>query len=170
MSGWKAENKDAVESHKDTIINMWERGHSLTQIAMATNTSRNAVAGYIYRMRLKGEVRLDVRKVPKGPKMRSGKVSNPLGPVEKKLKNLFKAKSAPRAAPRPTVIRPNQKQAEEYDTWSLRVELLNLKPMRCKWPTHSDDRHHLFCGHPAPMGKPYCEHHAARSIMRAVGA
>jgi hypothetical protein len=42
-----------------------------------------------------------------------------------------------------------------------------LKPRQCKWP-YGDGTAMTFCGRPAPLGKPYCEHHTIKARRRII--
>lgn len=71
--------------------------------------------------------------------------------------------SQPRPPGPPT---PEEEEARislaEIEKLARRLDLLELTERTCKWPIGdpAEDGFH-FCGLPAVMGKPYCEHHIA---------
>ncbi|WP_309086434.1 GcrA family cell cycle regulator [Chelativorans sp.] len=154
---------------------LWKAGFSGGDIArrlaqdLNASRSRSAVIGLVHRRpELFGG---EAKKSKKGrAKARSEAAQKP---APKKRQHLNAANIAGKRGARAfdpgfqAPIAPSE--AREYDARSRRVPLTRLG-VGCKFPVNDAavGEEHLFCGHPAKAGSPYCAHHSLRASVGRV--
>lgn len=128
--------------------------------------TRNAVIGKKHRLGLQKGAASSPGGYPKG---RRRKVSE----AELRRREERKAKARERQAMKQAQtaqklardLKKDRKLREDVG----RVDLIDLEPGQCKWPTREVAGTHLFCGSPVHSGSPYCASHHARAYVGAKG-
>ncbi len=164
-----------------TLTKMWGEGNSASQIAKEIGgVTRNAVIGKVHRLGLSNrETTAKSKAAPKAvkaaPKAKVKqkepvRVANPNSTTE-----IPTARDIPRKRPIITAGQPlpPQPSASEVSAEALakvveiegqarKLNLMQLTERTCKWPIGDPATDEFwFCGHPAQVGKPYCETHVA---------
>ena len=129
-------SSDQIEELK----HWWKDGLTMREIAERWHTTRNAVAGLIWRHHLTLKL---IERTPTTPKTRPHRQ-----PAVRRL-NVINIKLKP-AAPVATEAPPPGTKT-----------LVELEPHDCRWP-YGDDNF-TFCGQRRASGSPYCPYHTLRA-------
>lgn len=137
----------------EMLTKLDSEGLSMAQIAERLgDVSRNAVIGKLTRLRKRKARAMGT--LPKVAQIKPDRTSKPYQST--RVKEAAGLRTAPKHTPRlPQVHLPALR--------SLEVPLVELEPGQCRYPTNDPApfEGHLFCGHPAKEGSPYCAcHHA----------
>lgn len=156
-SGW-------TESHTRQLVEMWQEGHSCSQIAAAIGggLSRNAVIGKIHRMKLNAgrAVRSPMPRAPKPPRQRAPRQSRK--PKVAKPRSAYAPAGPDDAGANDVVLKS---AAWKPLPGTVPVALVDLQKGQCKWPIGDPrERDFGFCGCEAVPAKPYCPAHGRLSV------
>lgn len=131
-----------TDDEKAEAVRRCEAGESYGQIAAALGTSRNAVAGVIFRAKQAGKQ------------------------IERPIVRRSPAPRAPR--PRPGLVMASLQEGAPYTP--LSVSFADLATHHCRWPLWSNDAApsvKRYCGNPVQPGQSYCSHCCSLSYSPA---
>jgi len=127
------------------IIELHKAGLTARQVGLQVKASKNAVIGVLHRNNI-----------------RQAKPETPKEQQQARTRNV----TLPKAFD-PTVFSEVEERdlpeqvIEEYEG----ITILDLKPGQCRYPVHSIERSHFFCGEPVEGDKSYCPVHARACLM-----
>jgi hypothetical protein len=128
------------------ILDLWENGHSATEVGNHFNMTRNAIMGRVYRARqagmLEAKYKIDPETIKSKPK-KTKKTSQKYVTLKKKTKPL----------PILPTLEPSPESKKEP------VGILDLKPSSCRYIVNDNISKPLFCGSPKKI-RSYCKQHA----------
>jgi len=139
---------------EDQLRRLWAEGHSAREIGVMLGVNRGCITGKVWRLGLKGrEARVNALQVERRLKAREEAAKRPKP----------EPKARRRLPPALTLV-----TLQQINAGALNIGLLDLTPTMCRWPV-TDARPILFCGHGrAGEHTPYCEAHAAASVIAAL--
>jgi GcrA cell cycle regulator len=134
-------------SRCEQLRTLWDdKGLSAGLIAREMHTTRNAIIGKAYRMRLS----------PRG---------STANVADKSIKPT-RVPTKPRARPRPAAVTPIRVQSRQYPPGAP-IPLIDLQSHHCRWVL-GDPRDMLFCGQRKLEPHSYCELHVKQAYSRKV--
>ena len=140
---------------------LWVEGKTAKEIAsvLGNGITRNAVIGKAHRLKLSGRV---------SPAQQNDKIK----PRQKVDRAVMKNRKVihvdvAQAPPRPSTILANTPAPQAPKGG---VQMADLRERHCRWP-HGDprDADFHFCGAPALVGLPYCDHHCRAAYHSSRG-
>ena len=153
LFGLKNPAIDRYASTAETIVTLWQAGHTATQIAKQVGVkTRAAILGKLNRLGLLG----------KRPKV----CKSPVSPQEKRRRNKeatrrYRSKFNFARAITPRAMAAGLTDGISGAPPSLNIPLVDLEPRHCRWPIGDPKQPDFaFCGHKPHPGLPYCCHHA----------
>lgn len=160
MGLWTQEQDDILRRYQAENYSFSEIA-SLINARTGSSLSRNAAIGRAHRLGITSSI------IGRPAKPARDKLSNHgIGPVVQKI-NRMKRGEGPKA------IKDDYK-FNVADVVSLRLPLLSLGAMQCRWPDDSGDPAngvpHTFCGNRTADGSSYCPAHAQLNRGRGTPA
>jgi len=141
--------KEWTPDMRERLKKLWAEGLTAKAAGQKLGVTRSSILGMVRRMDL---TRLTGR--PKFGGKSGGRVK---GSISKK-------KQATRVLVPPKVRREINRKVIDLPAMPLvskRLNVLDLGPLTCKWPTAGHGEHTEFCGHTRESGRPYCRAHIA---------
>lgn len=134
---------------------LWLEGFNMTEIAAALETTRNAVAGKIHRLRKLGEL-------PLSDKVKIVKVNPRVYTQPKRKPQVLKEKPKKVEPPVVKVEEPEETTVPAFGAYDATVA---LRERSCRWPLgHPRDADFHYCGKRKVTGA-YCADHARISYV-----